>query len=86
MEHMRIATVRELRSRYSSLLAWIGAGEEVLITRRGRAVARLVPEQSTTEALVDWAQSPAVRRVRPRDKRLGVAASRALLQEASGSW
>jgi antitoxin (DNA-binding transcriptional repressor) of toxin-antitoxin stability system len=41
---MRTATVRDLRNRYSAVLKWIEAGEEVSITRRGVIIARLVPE------------------------------------------
>ncbi len=34
----------EAKNRLGTLLDWVEQGEEVLITRRGRAVARLVPE------------------------------------------
>ncbi|MFM8858659.1 MAG: type II toxin-antitoxin system Phd/YefM family antitoxin [Methylocystis sp.] len=33
----------EAKSRLGRLLDWVEAGEEVTITRRGKAVARLVP-------------------------------------------
>ncbi len=33
----------EAKNKLSTLLDWVERGEEVLITRRGRAVARLVP-------------------------------------------
>lgn len=33
----------EAKNRLSELLNWVEAGEEVLITRRGKVVARLVP-------------------------------------------
>ena len=33
----------EAKSRLGQLLDWVEAGEEVVITRRGKAVARLVP-------------------------------------------
>jgi len=33
----------EAKSKLGQLLDWVEAGEEVLITRRGKAVARLVP-------------------------------------------
>jgi antitoxin (DNA-binding transcriptional repressor) of toxin-antitoxin stability system len=41
---MKTATVRELRNRYTQLLEWIDAAEEIRITRRGIVIARLVPE------------------------------------------
>jgi prevent-host-death family protein len=40
----------EAKSRLGRLLDWVEAGEEVTITRRGRAVARLVPAKATTDA------------------------------------
>ncbi len=43
---MKTATVRELRNRYSTVLKWIDAGEEVAISRRGVVIARLVPEKA----------------------------------------
>lgn len=83
---MKTATVRDLRNRYTSLLAWIGAGEEVIITRRGKAIARLVPEQEHSAVPVDWSQSPAVKRDRAGSRTLAAAASLELLHEASGKW
>jgi antitoxin (DNA-binding transcriptional repressor) of toxin-antitoxin stability system len=41
---MKIATVRELRNRYTQLLKWLDTGEEIKITRRGVVIARLVPK------------------------------------------
>ena len=35
----------EAKNRLGTLLGWVEAGEEVLITRRGKAVARLVPAE-----------------------------------------
>ena len=35
----------EAKSKLGQLLDWVEAGEEVLITRRGKAVARLVPPE-----------------------------------------
>jgi prevent-host-death family protein len=40
---MRTANTRDLRNNFRKIAAWIEAGEEVEITRRGKAVARLVP-------------------------------------------
>jgi antitoxin (DNA-binding transcriptional repressor) of toxin-antitoxin stability system len=37
------ASVRDLRNNFASLSAWLDAGREVEITKRGRVVARLVP-------------------------------------------
>ena len=40
---MKTATVSELKARLSEFLVQVGAGSEVLITDRGKPVARLVP-------------------------------------------
>lgn len=40
---MRTVPVVEAKAQFSALLAAAEAGEEVLITRRGKVVARLVP-------------------------------------------
>jgi antitoxin (DNA-binding transcriptional repressor) of toxin-antitoxin stability system len=41
--HMKTASVRDLRQDFPRILAWIEAGEEVAITMRRQAIARLVP-------------------------------------------
>ena len=57
---MKTATVRELRNRYTQLLEWIDAGEEIRITRRGVVIARLVPEnRARAHSGVDWSRSAA---------------------------
>ncbi len=83
---MKTAAVRDLRNRYSSLMRWIGAGEEVVITRRGRQIARLVPETGESSGAVDWSESPAVKRDRSGARTLTAAESAELLQEAAGKW
>jgi prevent-host-death family protein len=42
---MREIGAFEAKNKFGTLLDWVERGEEVLITRRGRAVARLVPAQ-----------------------------------------
>jgi prevent-host-death family protein len=57
---MKTATVRELRNRYTQLLKWLEAGEEITITRRGVAVARLVPANGPKgRGGADWIHSAA---------------------------
>ena len=41
---MRSVPVVEAKTHFSALLAAVEAGEEVAITRRGRIIARLVPD------------------------------------------
>ncbi len=83
---MKTATVRDLRNRYTILLAWLGAGEEVLITQRGKTVARLVPERDAKKGRVNWTGSEAVKRDRSKERILSAKASAAILTAAAGKW
>jgi antitoxin (DNA-binding transcriptional repressor) of toxin-antitoxin stability system len=83
---MKTATVRDLRNRYTSLLKWIGAGEEIVITRRGKTIARLITDQDRPSRMADWSQSPAVKRDRSGARRLTATESLELIHEASGKW
>lgn len=42
---MKTITVVEAKSRFSALLAEVEAGEEIVVTRHGKAIARLVPDR-----------------------------------------
>ena len=42
MSNMARATVREVQHRLARVLARVSAGEEVLVTKRGKVVARIV--------------------------------------------
>jgi antitoxin (DNA-binding transcriptional repressor) of toxin-antitoxin stability system len=56
MFHVKTASVRDLRQDFARVLAWIEAGEEVAITMRRQAVARLVPwprKKATGQSLPD---------------------------------
>ena len=83
---MKTATVRDLRNRYTSVLRWVSAGEEVLITQRGIVIARLSPETAQTAQTVDGASSPEVVRDRRRDHVLSAEQSARILAEAGGRW
>ena len=83
---MKTATVRDLRNHYSKLLEWLGAGEEILITQRGKSVARLIPEPSSAPHRVDWSLSAAVTRDRSAERVLSAAEAAQLLAEAGGQW
>ena len=57
---METIQVAQAKAQLSALLERVEAGEEIVIARRGKAIARLVPEprstQSAAEALADaWA-------------------------------
>jgi len=43
---MREVGAFEAKNKFSTLLDWVENGEEIVITRRGKAVARLVPSAS----------------------------------------
>jgi prevent-host-death family protein len=83
---MHTATVRDLRNRYSGLLKWIGSGEEVLITRRGKAIARLIPASEEPREAADWSRSPIMGSSRRTSKKLTSAHSRELIRDSGGSW
>jgi prevent-host-death family protein len=83
---MKTATVRDLRNRYTSVLRWVSAGEDVLITQRGIVIARLSPETRLNAQVVDWASSPEVLRDRSGDDVLSAEQSAEILAEAGGRW
>ena len=86
LRYMKTATVRDLRNRYTSLLRWIAAGEEVLITQKGAVVARLMPAGPAGAQKVNWSDSPEVRRSRSKETKLTAKESAALIAEAGGKW
>ena len=43
MLNMKTTTVREVQHRFSAVLAQVGRGHEITVTRRGKVVARIVP-------------------------------------------
>ncbi len=47
---MKTATIRDLRTRFPFLETWLQAGEEIVITKRGKTVARLVPALNPSSA------------------------------------
>lgn len=83
---MRTATVRDLRNHYTSLLSWVNAGEEVIITQRGKAVARLIPEKTAQPTKVNWSNAPEVTRDRSSERMLSAQESLDLIHEAAGKW
>jgi prevent-host-death family protein len=83
---MKTATVRDLRNHYSLLLEWLAAGEEILITQRGKSIGRLIPEPVSGHRRVDWSASAAVRRDRSRERTLTAKESAQVIMEAGGKW
>lgn len=51
---MRTVGLAEAKAQLSALLDAVEAGEEVVITRRGQPVARVVREQASPGSAPDW--------------------------------
>ena len=48
--HMKTATIRQVHNDFSSVLAWVAAGEEVTVLNRTRPVARICPPRAQAPA------------------------------------
>ena len=83
---MRTATVRDLRNHYTSLLSWVRAGEEIVITQRGKPIARLIPEIPVEVRKVNWADAPEITRDRSGERVLSAQESLDLIHDAAGKW
>jgi antitoxin (DNA-binding transcriptional repressor) of toxin-antitoxin stability system len=84
---VKTATVRDLRNHYKALLTWIEAGEEILITRKGQSLARLIPEKKSPQhKKLDWTQSAAFSIDHSGEKILTAKESSALLRASQGNW
>jgi len=83
---MRTATVRDLRNHYTSLLSWVSAGEEIVITQRGKPVARLIPEKKVEPKKVNWAVAPEITRDRSGERILTAQESLDLIHDAASLW
>jgi prevent-host-death family protein len=83
---MKTATVRELRNHYSSVMKWIEDGEEVRISRRGKIVARLVPERPDKPKKVDWSTSAAVLQDKSKWPRLTKKQTKEFYDGLKGPW
>ncbi len=54
MEHIQIA---QAKAHLSALLERVEAGEEIVITRRSKPIARLIPERTTPRTAADVLQA-----------------------------
>ena len=59
-------SAREANQQFSRILREVEAGAEVLVTRRGQPVARIVPAQTTRERRLTPEQEAALERTRKR--------------------
>jgi prevent-host-death family protein len=76
---MLLVTVAEAKSQLSSLLDAGEAGEAVVITRRGKPIAELVPRCSVRDLLPQLA---AMREALPEQQASGVETQRLLRDES----
>jgi antitoxin (DNA-binding transcriptional repressor) of toxin-antitoxin stability system len=53
---MRTVSLADAKARLSALLDAVEAGEEVVITRRGQPVARIVRERGAASGSSDWVE------------------------------
>lgn len=83
---MKTATVRDLRNHYSGLMEWIEAGEEIRITRRGKPIARLVPEPIASGKQALWSESPTLLRDRSKTPQIPADVAAGLIHESAGRW
>jgi prevent-host-death family protein len=51
---MKSVNIHEAKTHFSALLARVEAGEEVVIAKAGRPIARLVPAQSPAQRELGW--------------------------------
>jgi antitoxin (DNA-binding transcriptional repressor) of toxin-antitoxin stability system len=68
---MKTASVREVQHAFRRVLSWVEEGEEVLVVRRRKVVARLVPPEPQPVDVPDFvARARGVWGKKPRGKRL----------------
>jgi antitoxin (DNA-binding transcriptional repressor) of toxin-antitoxin stability system len=83
---MKTASVRELRNHYTTVMKWIEAGEEVKISKRGKVIARLVPEKAGIPKEVDWSTSAAVTRDKSKWRMMTEKERTELFEYIKGPW
>ena len=76
---MELIGIYDARARLSELVDRVEAGEQVVLTRRGRPVVRLVRAQRDTRAKT---RATAVNRIRALSKKLNLKIGRAELRKA----
>lgn len=70
---MKTANIAEAKSHFSALLSDVEAGEEVIITRRGKPIARIVTESRTSATVFDLSALRAFVQAQPSHGGLSVA-------------
>jgi len=87
---MREIGVRELKASLSAILHWVDEGEQIRVTRRGQAVAEIVPagsrrrDEGLRALVAEGRVTPAARarpKRAPRPLDTGQSASQIVLEE-----
>ena len=82
---MKTATIRQIRNDLNTVLEWVAKGQEVVVTRRRRPVARLLPPRADDQRPVvmpDFA-----RRLSGRFGNKRMEAVKAIIEEReAGRW
>jgi antitoxin (DNA-binding transcriptional repressor) of toxin-antitoxin stability system len=80
----RIATVRDLRNRFSEVAKWIEDGEQVTITRHGAVFATLEPARTVRQRQPDWAAWLKTHPPIPANRKLSKEETQAFYDEMRG--
>ena len=75
---MKSVPVVEAKAHFSALLAEVGAGEEIAVTRHGKVIARLVPDYPRKAADVFrdfWVDADEIDLTAPEDRPAEAVAS-----------
>lgn len=76
LSNMKTASVREMQHGLAKVLSWVEEGQEVLVYRRKKLVARLLPPTPEPAASPDFvARAAGIWGKRPRGKRLSALVS-----------
>lgn len=78
MLNMKTASIRQMQHDLNEVLSWVEQGEEVIIQRRRKTVARLLPPEPQYVETPDFlARAQRVWGKKPRGKKLSAIASEA---------
>jgi prevent-host-death family protein len=69
---MRQIQASEAKTKFLQLLDDVERGDTLIITRHGKPIARLVPEQERRQAEIEWALKQ-IKKLRSRQERVTIA-------------
>ena len=86
MLHMKVATVRQLRHDFGTVLNWVEAGEPVQISKRGKVVALITPPPPPARSRAAKRPDFAARlKLRDGDRVLAASDMNAILDDSKGA-